>query len=74
MLSERETFVDSITERETQDASSKDSAVITVRIKRVERVGGRPPNPLQKIPTKRGNRKIADLCVGCVVFVNSDRT
>ena len=42
--------------------------MVTLRIKRVERIASKPANPLQKIPeTRLGKRKMGELCVGYVM-------
>ncbi|KAJ7271985.1 hypothetical protein B0H12DRAFT_673370 [Mycena haematopus] len=43
---------------------NKDVGMITLRIKRIQRVAGRPANPLQELPNSTlGKRKAGDLCV-----------
>jgi len=52
-------------EGETFQTATKDMGMVTLRIKRVERVASKPANPLQKIPeTRLGKRKMGELCVG----------
>ncbi|KAF7363610.1 hypothetical protein MSAN_01018100 [Mycena sanguinolenta] len=44
---------------------NKDAGMITLRIKRIQRVAGRPANPLQELPNSTtGKRKAGDLSVG----------
>ncbi|KAJ6497040.1 hypothetical protein C8R47DRAFT_1113605 [Mycena vitilis] len=44
---------------------NKDVGMITLRIKRIERVAGRPANPVQQLPSVTlGKRKAGELCVG----------
>ncbi|KAJ6525648.1 hypothetical protein B0H19DRAFT_1198196 [Mycena capillaripes] len=44
---------------------NKDVGMITLRIKRIQRVAGRPANPVQQLPsTTLGKRKAGELCVG----------
>ncbi|KAJ6623498.1 hypothetical protein B0H10DRAFT_1786327 [Mycena sp. CBHHK59/15] len=50
-------------ETSTQSAS-KEAGMITLRIKRIQRVASRPANPLQPLPSVAlGKRKAGDLCV-----------
>ncbi|KAJ7172281.1 hypothetical protein C8R46DRAFT_1085385 [Mycena filopes] len=48
----------------SSQAVNKDLGMITLRIKRIQRVAGRPANPLQPLPTTLGKRKAGELCVG----------
>ncbi|KAJ6502349.1 hypothetical protein C8R45DRAFT_976331 [Mycena sanguinolenta] len=44
---------------------NKDAGMITLRIKRIQRVAGRPANPLQELPNSTtGKRKAGDISVG----------
>jgi len=45
---------------------NKDVGMITLRIKRIQRIAGRPANPLQQLPSSvaLGKRKAGELCVG----------
>jgi len=45
---------------------NKDVGMITLRIKRIQRVAGRPANPIQELPSTvaLGKRKAGELCVG----------
>ncbi|KAK7020449.1 hypothetical protein R3P38DRAFT_2969533 [Favolaschia claudopus] len=63
---ERPFMFQTIEEDETLDqAINKEAGMINLRIKRVERVAGRPANPLQKLPESLcGKRKAGDICVG----------
>jgi len=47
-----------------QSVNKDGVGTITLRIKRIQRVAGRPANPLQQLPsTALGKRKAGDLCV-----------
>ncbi|KAJ7343287.1 hypothetical protein DFH08DRAFT_781791 [Mycena albidolilacea] len=53
-------------------SANKDVGMITLRIKRIQRVAGRPANPVQQLPsTNLGKRKAGDLSVG---FGEHERT
>ncbi|KAJ7724457.1 hypothetical protein DFH07DRAFT_1067029 [Mycena maculata] len=43
---------------------NKDVGMITLRIKRIQRVASRPANPVQELPSVLGKRKAGDLCIG----------
>jgi len=48
----------------SSEAAGKEVGTITLRVKRVERIGHRAANGLQSIPSPRGNRAVGDHCVG----------
>jgi len=49
----------------SNQAVNKDVGMITLRIKRIQRVAGRPANPVQQLPSiTLGKRKAGELCVG----------
>jgi len=46
-------------------SANKDVGMIILRIKRIQRVAGRPANPVQQVPSLiLGKRKAGELCVG----------
>jgi len=57
--------VEETTEETYDQSATKDVGMIILRIKRIERNGGRPANAIQQVPTtNKGNRALGDLCIG----------
>lgn len=52
----------------SKEKAAKDAGMVTLKIKRVKCLTGRPANPIQSVPPAGvlGKRKAGDLCVGCV--------
>lgn len=64
-ISMRRSYYSPRTEGESSsEAAGKDVGMITLRVKRVERIGHRNANGLQSIPQTRGNRVVGDHCIG----------
>jgi len=49
-----------------QQAAAKEAGMITLKIKRIQRVFNRPPNAIQSLPglAVLGKRQVGDLCIG----------
>jgi hypothetical protein len=56
----------------SEKVTARDTGTIALRIKRIVRGAGRPANTIQKIPPLSvGNRRLGDICIGCVENLTS---